>query len=478
VLKYGDEIDVLVDSIAFEGKSVARVDGLVVFINGGIPGDRVRARVIRSRRRFLEADVVEVFERSLLRTEPRCVHFGTCGGCRWQNVQYASQLAFKRQHVVDALERIGNFKGLDVRPTLPSPDEYYYRNKMEFSFGERWLTQEEMGEKPPVEAGAVRPSAFALGLHISQRFDRVLDIRECHLQSETSYAIVNAVREFCLRNTLAMYSTYTHTGYLRNLVIRESRRSGERMVNLVTFEDRPDVMKALCDELLPAFPITTIINNVTERKSQVATGDYEKVYHGEGFITETIGGRTYRISSNSFFQTNTAQAERLYDTVVALGSFRSEDIVFDLYSGTGTIALHVADRVKEVVGIEVVEAAIDDARRNARTNNVGNCTFLLGDLKEKLTRDTAWLSHHGPPTAMIIDPPRSGMHEKVVLEVASMGPDRIVYVSCNPATQARDLKILCAAAPYAIDAVQPVDMFPHTYHIENVVALHRLPSGV
>jgi 23S rRNA (uracil1939-C5)-methyltransferase len=473
MMKYGDDIEVGVDSIAFEGKSVARVDGLVVFINGGIPGDRVLARVVRSQKRFLEADVIEVLDRSPQRTEPRCAHFGVCGGCRWQNVQYASQLAFKRQHVIDALERLGNFRGLDVRPTLPSPEEYYYRNKMEFSFGERWLTREEMEIRKQEQQPGSFTTAFALGLHIPQRFDRVLDIRECHLQSEVSHAIVNTVRDFCINNNLTIYSTFTHTGYLRNLVIRESRRTDGRMVNLVTSEDRPDIMQALCRELLPAFPITTIVNNITDRKSQVATGDYEKVYHGEGFITEKIGGRSYKISANSFFQTNTLQAERLYDTVLELGSFRPDDSVFDLYSGTGTIALHVADRVKDVVGIEVVEAAIDDARKNATTNGVDNCTFVLGDLKDKLTRDTAWLAHHGRPTAMVIDPPRSGMHEKVVLEVAAMAPDRIVYVSCNPATQARDLKILCANAPYVIDAVQPVDMFPHTYHIENVVALHR-----
>jgi 23S rRNA (uracil1939-C5)-methyltransferase len=224
--------------------------------------------------------------------------------------------------------------------------------------------------------------------------------------------------------------------------------------------------------LLARFPpITTIVNNITERKSQVAIGDYEKVYHGSGVITERIGKRTYRISANSFFQTNTQQAERLYDMVVELGKFSLNDTVFDLYSGTGTIALHIADEVKEVVGIDVVDSAIEDARNNASMNQVSNCTFVLGDLKDKLTKDTHWLASHPAPSAMVIDPPRSGMHEKVVLEIAQLHPERIVYVSCNPATQARDLKLLCSKAPYRISAVQPVDMFPHTYHIENVVAL-------
>jgi 23S rRNA (uracil1939-C5)-methyltransferase len=244
------------------------------------------------------------------------------------------------------------------------------------------------------------------------------------------------------------------------------------MVNVVTSEDVPGIMHPLTETLLKTFPgITTIVNNVTSRKSQVAVGEYEKVYHGPGYITEKIGNRTYRVSSNSFFQTNTMQAERLYDTVASLAGLRPADTVFDLYSGTGTIALHIADTVQEVVGIEVIESAIEDARRNAAMNHVSNCTFVPGDLKFKLTQDTSWLQERPKPTVVIIDPPRSGMHEKVVLEVASLRPQRIVYVSCNPATQARDLKVLCASAPYRIIAVQPVDMFPHTYHIENVVLL-------
>jgi 23S rRNA (uracil1939-C5)-methyltransferase len=292
-----------------------------------------------------------------------------------------------------------------------------------------------------------------------------------------SYKMVNLVRSFCVEKGLTIYSTRTHTGYLRNLVIRESRRTGEVMVNLVTSEDQPDIVQPLSSGLLSSFPsITTIVNNITQRKSQVAIGDYERVYHGPGFITEAIGKRTYRISANSFFQTNTLQAERLYDTAARMAHLTPEDVVFDLYSGTGTIALHLADAVREVVGIEVIESAVEDARRNAEMNNVANCTFVHGDLKEKLTKDTAWLSHYATPNVVVIDPPRSGMHEKVVLEVAALRPERIVYVSCNPATQARDLKLLCSKGPYRITGVQPVDMFPHTSHIENVVSLSASPQ--
>jgi 23S rRNA (uracil1939-C5)-methyltransferase len=269
-----------------------------------------------------------------------------------------------------------------------------------------------------------------------------------------------------------MYSTRSHSGYLRNLVIREGKHTGDLMVNLVTSGDNQEVMHSLTAVLTSQFPaITTIVNNISTRMSQVAIGDDERVYFGSGVIHERIGERTYTISANSFFQPNTLQAERLYDVVASFGALTKDDVVFDLYSGIGTIALHIAERVKEVVGIEVVQSAIDDARRNAASNGVGNCTFIEGDLKEKLTRDTEWLAHHSVPTIMIIDPPRSGMHEKVVREIAVLRPDRIVYVSCNPATQARDLHLLCSLSPYAVSAVQPVDMFPHTYHVENVVSL-------
>jgi 23S rRNA (uracil1939-C5)-methyltransferase len=473
----GDEIELTVESFAFEGKSIARVDGLVVFVAGAVPGDVVTARVAKVKKQFAEAETVEVISPSNHRCVPRCKYFGTCGGCKWQHVSYGTQLAFKRQHVQDALERIAGFKGIAVNPTLASPDEFFYRNKMEFSFGDRWLASEEMEYRESNPESRAEADRFALGLHIPRRFDKVLDIEECYLQSETSYRIVNAVRTFSRDRGLSVYSTFSHSGYLRNLVIRESKHTEELMVNVVTSEDDPALMSSLCSFLVEQFPlITTVVNNITDRKSQVAVGDRERVYHGPGFITEKIGSRRYRISANSFFQTNTLQAERLYDSVARMGRLKADDIVFDLYSGTGTIALHIADAVSKVVGIEVVPSAIDDAMRNATLNNVTNCSFVHGDLKDKLTKDTTWISQHEKPTMIVIDPPRIGMHDKVVLEVAAMQPDRIVYVSCNPSTQARDLKLLCSKAPYHIVEVQPVDMFPHTFHIENIVSLSLTQS--
>ena len=471
-MRYGDEIELSVERIASEGRSVAHVDGLVVFVAGGVPGDVVKARVIRKKKQYAEAETLSILSSSMLRTEPRCKYFGTCGGCTWQHIRYQTQLEFKRQHVVDTLERIGGFKNISANPTLGSPEEYFYRNKMEFSFGEKWLDKAEL-DHWKIEKDLGRDTdRFALGMHIPQRYDKVLDLEECYLQSELSSQILNHVRTFCRERKFSIYSTSTHTGYLRNVVIRESKRGEGVMVNLVTSEDNHDLMQSLCSSLLESFPaITTVVNNVTSRKSQVAIGDFEKVYVGSGYITEMIGTRTYRISANSFFQTNTRQSERLYDAAARMAELKPDDVVFDLYSGTGTIALHICDHVKTVVGIESVESATADANRNATLNHVSNCVFIQGDLKDKLTRDTTWLSEYGKPSVIITDPPRSGMHEKVVLEIATLRPDRIVYVSCNPATQARDLKVLCSIAPYRVTSVQPVDMFPHTHHIENVVAL-------
>jgi 23S rRNA (uracil1939-C5)-methyltransferase len=471
-MKRGDELELRVERYGAEGKGIARVEGFVVFVRGGVPGDSVRARLGKVSKNFAEADVVNVVEPSPHRTTPRCIHFGTCGGCVWQHLAYPAQMEFKRQQVVDALERIGGFSGVRIEPTLGAADAFYYRNKMEFSFGVRWLTREEMDAAGGGVENGQPMQRFALGLHIPQRFDRVLDVRECFLQSEQSAAIVNAVRQFALAKELTIYSTVTHTGYLRNLVIREGRHTGDRMVNLVTSEERPALMQEFTDMVRDRFPsITTVVNNITTRKSQVAIGDREIVLFGPGFIRELIGSHQYRISANSFFQTNTLQAERLYDVVCTMADLRQDDTLFDLYSGTGTIALHAADRVATVVGIESVPAAVDDARRNAEEQGVTNCTFLLGDLKEKIINDVEWLERVGAPSVVIVDPPRAGMHPKVVDRIRELHPERIVYVSCNPATQARDLQALCAEGAFTIEKVQPVDMFPHTMHVENVVRL-------
>ncbi len=473
MLRRGDERTVSVDTAAFEGKTVSRIDGFVVFIEGAVPGDIVQVRITKVKKSFAEAKVLRVIEPSQHRVVPRCRFFGTCGGCRWQQVEYTTQLEFKQQHVVDAFERIGGFSVVPILPIIGADDIYFYRNKMEFSFSEQeWLLSPPRDSVASEDVAASRSTVF-LGLHVPQRYDKVLDIDECHLQSPVSNEILNFTRAFAREHNLPVYSSATERGYLRFLVIRESKRTGERMVNLVTFDDRPDVLHRYTEELLRTIPdITTVVNTINSKKAQIAFGDVEKVYFGEGVIHEQVGKYRFTISASSFFQTNTAQAEKLYGVAREFATLSSSDVVWDLYSGTGTIALFVSDAAQEVIGIESVESAVRDAERNAHQNNVRNCTFLLGDLKERLTKETDWLAHHPKPNVMIIDPPRTGMHPHVVEEILAIAPSRIVYVSCNPATQARDVKMLCASR-YELVKLQPVDMFPHTYHVENVALLHR-----
>jgi 23S rRNA (uracil1939-C5)-methyltransferase len=362
---------------------------------------------------------------------------------------------------------------------------------MEYSFAEKqWLTekpsaiddvQSQIEEtKIPITG---MPSPVFLGLHVPQRYDKVLDIDECHLQSAVSNQILNFTRDFARRNHLDVYDSDRNSGYLRFLVIRESsavrnpvqrdKKTKEVMANLVTFEDRPDVMKQYAAELkVNVEQVTTVVNTINSRKAQIAFGETENVYLGNGWIHERLGNHNFSISASSFFQTNVAQAEKLYGVVKDFGEFKPTDVVFDLYSGTGSIAIYISDSVKEVVGIESVESAIRDAEKNAQSNDIINCHFLLGDLKDRLTKDTSWMSSHAKPDVFVIDPPRNGMHPKVVEEILGLAPERIVYVSCNPATQARDVKLL-GAEKYQLVKLQPVDMFPHTFHIENVALLHR-----
>ena len=463
----GDTLRLEIASAAFEGKAVARVDGLVVFVDGGVPGDVVQAKITRAKRSHLEAVVLNIERASPLRVQPRCVHFGVCGGCRWQHLDYAAQLRFKQQHVIDAFERIGGIGNLEVLPIIGSEEAYGYRNKMEYSFSDRqWVRQLTEHDGP-------LPEGVYLGLHVPQRFDRVLDLEECHLQSDLSIGILKRVRAYARASTLPVYSSQRESGFWRFLVVRQSKRTSEVMVNIVTSEYCPEQMEGLTSELLAEFPtITTIVNTINSRKAQVAYGEQEYVLYGPGFIREELGGYVFEVSAGSFFQTNTPQAERLYGVVRDFAQPGPDDTVFDLYSGTGTIAIFLSRSVREVVGIESAESAIRDAERNARKNGITNCRFVLGDLKDRLTRDTGWMASYPMPRVIVIDPPRSGMHPKVVDEVGTLVVPRIVYVSCNPATQARDARLLCSKG-YRLVRMQPVDMFPHTYHVENVALFER-----
>jgi 23S rRNA (uracil1939-C5)-methyltransferase len=462
-IKKGDTLELDIVKFADKGKSLGHVDGQVIFVKEAVPGDRVRAEVFRRKKKFLEANLVELLEPSSLRTTPRCRYFGTCGGCKWQHVDYAAQLEAKRQSVSEALEHVGGFTGVEVRPTIGSEKPYFYRNKMEFSFSaDRWLTPVE------IASGREFDTDFALGLHVPGNFYKVLDLHECHLQSERSAELVNAVREFAKQNDWKPWDIRNHTGYLRHLVIREGERTGERMINLVTSGHDEERMRLFAEFLQRDFPeTTTLVNTINSTVAQTAYGEAMHTIFGPGVIRDRIGPHTFEIAPKAFFQTNTSQAEKLYEIAREFADLKEDDVLFDLYCGAGTISIYMASQVKRVVGVENVEEAVANAKANAKANGVTNCTFVAADMLSIV--NPKFTSTHGRPDVVIVDPPRAGMHPKVVQRLARMRPRRLVYVSCNPQTQARDLQLL--GDEYQIDAVQPVDLFPHTDHVETVVRL-------
>ena len=465
----GDTIELEVEKAAFEGRCIARVDGMVVFVDGAVPGDRVRATVFRKKKQYAEARVDAVLRPSPHRVDPACTHFGVCGGCRWQHMSYEQQLQWKRAHVVDTFAHIGGFDALPVNETLASVSPFWYRNKMEYSFGEmRWLLADELG------AVARGDEPFALGLHVPKRYDRILHIDACHLQSPESNNILAATREFFLARGVAAFSTRTHEGDLRHLVIREGKHSGERMVYLVTSRRMDEHMTDYAALLRrDEFAVTTLVQGVTQRRSTVAIGEEDIVRFGDGHIREQLGRNTFRISPTSFFQTNTLQAERLYALAERAAALRPDDVVWDLYCGTGTISLFIARDVRKVIGVELNDGAIRDAMKNAAENGITNAEFVCADIVDFLAPTPARTV--AAPDVIITDPPRAGMHPRVVEAIGRSNVARLVYVSCNPATSARDCGLLREFG-YVIEEITPVDMFPHTYHIECVIQLRKTDS--
>lgn len=470
-MKKGDILKFKIDKYAFEGKGITRIskeegdeNNYVVFVNGAYPGDEVEARLAKIKKSFAEAKTLNVITKSEDRIEPRCSYFGVCGGCKQQDLSYEKQLFYKQLQVKEIFERLGNFSDYEMLPIIPSEEIFYYRNKMEFSFADkRWLRPDEISDEEIIDRN------FALGLHIPRIFDKVLDIHECFLQSETSNKILNFTRDFFKSKITSIYSTKTHEGFLRNLVIKESKHTKDLMVNLVTSSENEELIKNYAEQIIKEIPsITTVVNNINLRKASVATGDYEKVFYGDGFITDKIGKYNFRISPNSFFQTNTLQAVKLYQTAVEFGSFSEDEVLYDLYSGAGTISLFVSEFVKSVIGIEVVSSAVEDAKNNSKLNNVKNVRFKTADLYKSFL-PLVNEKNLPKPDVMIVDPPRSGMHQNTVNDILELEPKRIVYVSCNPSTQVRDITLL--SEKYNLIKMQPVDMFPQTFHIENVALL-------
>lgn len=463
-MKTGTELTLEIEALAFGGKGLSRVDGFVIFVENALPGQLVRAKIRKKRKGYAEARTIEVLQASPEQVSPRCLHFGECGGCRLQNLAYDSQLKYKRAQVADSLKHIGGIESSTVLPALASPEQFYYRNKMEYSFGrERWLSKSE------IDSDAFRkPRDFALGLHVPGRFDRILDLDECFLQSPESVNVLAYVRQYIVAAGVPAYSTKDQSGFWRHLVVRQTRNTHQMMINLVTADDSGNEkhVRGLAERLTQEFDfISTIIHSVNRKKAEVATGDEEYVLFGPGYIEEQIGQWVFRISANSFFQANTRGTEMLYERIIEFGALNKEDIVFDLYSGVGTIAIYISTHVKQVVGFEVVGAAVEDAWQNCRLNGVDNCRFVSGDLRSSL--NSAIGSGQAAAHVVVVDPPRAGMHEQVVRELLNLRPERFVYVSCNPTTFARDAAILCHR-DYELQIVQPVDMFPMTAHVELV----------
>ncbi len=457
-LKKGQQIEVEISQIAFGGKGVTHVDGLVLFVDKAIPQDRVIAKITKKKKSFAEARTVELLSASPQRVTAPCAYSGYCGGCKWQFLGYEHQLRYKQQHVRESLEHIALMHDVLVHATIGSDKQFGYRNKMEFSCAtRRWLLPEELGCEG-VDMG------MAIGLHVPGTFDKVLDIDACLLQPDLGNRILADVRDYIKSSPLPVYGLRTHEGFWRFLVLRHSTAYDQWMVNIVTASDQPEQVQPLADLLTEKYPqVVSVVNNITARKAGVAVGEYEKHLAGKSVILECIGPFEFELSANSFFQTNTMGAKRLYDTVRQFAGLTGSETVLDLYCGTGTISIYLASEAKEVIGMEVVDSAVIDARRNCRRNSIDNCSFISGDIRQTLPQ----IDYR--PDVMIIDPPRAGMHEDVVKQVLALGPERIVYVSCNPATQARDLALMKEC--YDLLEVQPVDMFPHTYHIESVARL-------
>ncbi|MCR4439393.1 MAG: 23S rRNA (uracil(1939)-C(5))-methyltransferase RlmD [bacterium] len=466
-LEKGAEIEVQVLSLAFGGKGVARVNDLVVFVEGGLPEQIVRVHITRRKRTFAEARIVEVVRQSPLATAPRCLHFPDCGGCQLQHLRYGAQLEVKRQHVVDCLERLGGIQSPPVTPALLSPQQFFYRNKMEFAFSDRaWVPAARLSQEGNREAG------LYLGLHPRGRFDAVVDVSECHLLSPVSNQILAEIRQIARRSGLPAYSAASRQGFWRHAVIREGKQTGQVMVNIVTSAFDETALKTLSVGLRERFPaIVSVVATVSTSPANVAYGEQQVVLAGQPAIEEQLGRYRFEISANSFFQSNPQQALRLYEVVRRYASLRGDEVVFDLYCGTGTISIFLAEKAREVWGFELAGEAVADARRNCARNAIGNCHFVSGDVRTSLEKMAAEAGNIRTEV-VVVDPPRAGVHPRVLEVLAEMAPRRIVYVSCNPATLARDLGVLCQGG-YRLREVTPVDMFPQTWHVEAVALLEK-----
>jgi 23S rRNA (uracil1939-C5)-methyltransferase len=451
-----------VQDYAAEGKSLAKVEGKVIFIEGVVPGDVVDVQLSKSKKDWAEGRPMHFHSYSADRVQPFCSHFGVCGGCQWQMLPYEKQLEFKQRQVRDNLQRIGKVALPEMLPILGAAETKFYRNKMEYTFGnKRYLKKEELNDP------TISSEQDVAGFHVRGMFDKLVDVETCYLQAEPTNGIRLAIKEFAKKNGYSFYDIRNHVGFLRTMQVRLCE-TGELMVNIVVAENDEEKIKPLLDHVLQLFPqITTLLYTINTKKND-SLNDLEPIaYHGKGYVIEKLEQFQFKIGPKSFFQTNTKQGERLYQVTRDFAELTGNETVYDLYCGTGSIGIFVSDKAKKIIGVEMIEAAIDDAKENAQLNNLSSTAFFAGDVIDICNDD--FFEAHGKPDVIITDPPRAGMHEKLVRKILDMAAPTVVYVSCNPATQARDLALL--DEKYMVTKIQPVDMFPHTLHIENVVQL-------
>jgi 23S rRNA (uracil1939-C5)-methyltransferase len=452
-----------VTGYAAEGKSLSRVEGKVIFIEGAVPGDVADVLITKNKKDWAEGKAVTIKEFSKERVQPFCIHFGICGGCKWQMLPYEKQLEYKQQEAIDAFKRIGKIPSVNMLPIIGSENTIYYRNKLEFTFSnKKFLTPHQLEE---LQDGAWPGGAF--GYHVPRLYDKIIDIYECWLMDDVNNAIRNTLRDFSAENSYSYYDIKEHKGWLRNIIIRNST-TGELMVNVVFAYDDKKEREKICNYLLEKVPsITTLLYTINAKWNDTINDIPTNVVSGKGYIHEKLGDFSFKISSKSFFQTNTKQAERLYNVVKDFSALTGNEIVYDLYCGTGSIGIFLSGHAKKIIGVDVIEDAIKDAKENSALNNLACTSFFCGDVIEICNDD--FFNEHGRPNLIIVDPPRAGLHAKLIQKLLEIAPDKIVYVSCNVATQARDLQLL--NEKYSVGKLQPVDMFPHTHHIECVAEL-------
>lgn len=454
--------DLPVTDYASEGKSLGRIEGKVIFAEGAVPGDVADIFITKNKKDWAEGKAISFKEYSKDRVPPFCIHFGICGGCKWQMLPYPKQLQYKQQEAEQVLKRIGKVELPGILPIIGSDDTIHYRNKLEFTFSNRrYLTSEEINKAEQI------PQENALGYHAPGIFDKIIDIKECWLLDDINNLIRNSIRVYAVENNLSYYDIKEHKGFLRNIILRYCT-TGELMINMVFGHDDETAIKKLLDHLLGKFPaITTLLYTINQKWNDSIYDLDPQVYSGKGYITEMLGEFRFKISPKSFFQTNTKQAEKLYGVAQDFAALTGNEIVYDLYCGTGSIGIFLSNRSKKIIGVDVIEESINDAKENALLNNIQHAHFFAGDVIDVCNE--TFFAEQGKPDVVIIDPPRAGMHEKLIVKLLEIASPKIVYVSCNVATQARDISLL--GEKYTVERIQPLDMFPHTHHIECVVLL-------